>query len=397
MGLPRVYGLDPDEQSVADAVRASMAIPFFFRPASLTSATGCTSTLVDGGLLSNFPIDSLDRPDGKPPRWPSFGVTVLPNLAEGGGRAIPALARFRLLGPPHLLEGVITTVLVGRDQAYLNLPWVCARAIRVDSTDVGLLGFDISDRPGGGALGEGLAADDGSLPPGTGRPTASLPLMELLGIVPLPVAMQAAAFATVAGEVALVRAVRTLLGGVPTSGVVIAAGEPLVVAARSCLDSVGLSAIAVLTAAAPGTGVSVWPPQPKTWRRTASGHARADPRCRASAGHDRSDRTRDRRTACRAPRRRTGPARDRHVQGRERRWGRDGHGRSDRIANRPVSPRLRRATLRELIVGDADEFAAALSAGLSIATVDGDPDGFAAELPADAELMDAISAAHHPA
>ena len=56
-----------------------------------------------------------------------------------------------------------------------------------------------------------------------------------------------------------------------------------------------------------------------------------------------------------------------------------------------------RATLRELIVGDADEFAAALSAGLPIATVDGDPDGFAAELPADAELMDAISAAHHPA
>ena len=31
----RVYGLDPDEQSVADAVRASMSIPFFFRPVTL--------------------------------------------------------------------------------------------------------------------------------------------------------------------------------------------------------------------------------------------------------------------------------------------------------------------------------------------------------------------------
>ena len=29
----RVYGLDPDEQPVADAVRASMSIPFFFNPA----------------------------------------------------------------------------------------------------------------------------------------------------------------------------------------------------------------------------------------------------------------------------------------------------------------------------------------------------------------------------
>jgi NTE family protein len=141
----RVYGLDPDEQSVADAVRASMSIPFFFRPVTLTSSAGLTSTLVDGGILSNFPIDSLDRTDGRPPRWPSFGVTVLPNLPEGNDRVIPALTPIRLLGPPHLLESVITTVLVGRDQAYLSQPWVSARTIRVDSTDVGFLDFDISD------------------------------------------------------------------------------------------------------------------------------------------------------------------------------------------------------------------------------------------------------------
>src|SRR5689334_18502090 len=79
----RVYGVDPDEQSVADAVRASMSIPFFFRPVTLTASSGLTSTLVDGGILSNFPIDSLDRHDGRPPRWPTFGVTVLPNLPAG--------------------------------------------------------------------------------------------------------------------------------------------------------------------------------------------------------------------------------------------------------------------------------------------------------------------------
>lgn len=141
----RVYGLDPDEQSVADAVRASMSIPFFFRPVSLTSAAGLTSTLMDGGLLSNFPIDSLDRTDGRRPRWPSFGVTVLPNLPQGNDRLIPALDAVRWFGPPHVLEDVITTVLVGRDQAYLNQPWVDARTIRVDSTDVGFLDFDISD------------------------------------------------------------------------------------------------------------------------------------------------------------------------------------------------------------------------------------------------------------
>ncbi|MCW2515393.1 MAG: putative esterase of the alpha-beta hydrolase superfamily [Mycobacterium sp.] len=141
----RVFGLDPDEQVVADAVRASMSIPFFFRPVSLTSTAGLTSTLVDGGLLSNFPIDSLDRQDGKTPRWPSFGITLLPNLPHGNDKVIPALSALRLLGAPHLLEDVITTVLVGRDQAYLNQPWVDARAIRVDATDVGFLDFDITE------------------------------------------------------------------------------------------------------------------------------------------------------------------------------------------------------------------------------------------------------------
>jgi NTE family protein len=154
----RVYGIDPDEQSVADAVRASMSIPFFFRPVTLTGSTGLTSTLVDGGILSNFPIDSLDRTDGRKPRWPSFGVTVLPNLPEGNDKVIPGLAPIRLFGPPHLLESVITTMLVGRDQAYLSQPWVNARTIRVDSTDVGFLDFDISDNEIEALYAKGYAA-----------------------------------------------------------------------------------------------------------------------------------------------------------------------------------------------------------------------------------------------
>jgi NTE family protein len=140
----RVYGLDPDDQLVADAVRASMSIPFVFRPVTLTSAVGRMSTLVDGGLLSNYPIDSLDRCDGKKPRWPTFGVTLLPNLPENNHMVIPALAPLQLFGGPSLLEDVITPVLVGRDQAYLNLPWVSARTVRVDSSGTGVLDFDIT-------------------------------------------------------------------------------------------------------------------------------------------------------------------------------------------------------------------------------------------------------------
>lgn len=142
----RVYGLDPDEQPVADAVRASMAIPFFYQPVKLTSAKGLTSTLVDGGMLSNFPIDSFDRPDGKSPRWPTIGITVIPTLTGGISEVLPAFRALRFLGPPSLLESLITTLLVGHDQAYLNLPWVRARAIEVPTSDVGILDFGISRR-----------------------------------------------------------------------------------------------------------------------------------------------------------------------------------------------------------------------------------------------------------
>ncbi|WP_433567050.1 patatin-like phospholipase family protein [Nocardia sp. CA-151230] len=139
-----VYGLDPDEQSVADAVRASMSIPFFFRPVPLeNTTTKVASTLLDGGLLSNFPIDSLDRTDGKPPRWPTFGVTLLPNLPAGDDKVIPLL-RLPQPGALHLLEQMISTILVGRDQTYLNQPWVAARVIRVDSTKVGVVDFEIT-------------------------------------------------------------------------------------------------------------------------------------------------------------------------------------------------------------------------------------------------------------
>jgi NTE family protein len=127
-----VYGLDPDKMPVADAVRASMSIPFFFRPVTLTNATTkVTSMLVDGGVLSNLPIDSLDWTDGRQPRRPTFGVTVMPNLPAGDDKVVP-LPGLPLPGGLHLLEGVIATMLVGRDQAYLTLGQCTHHCRRLD-------------------------------------------------------------------------------------------------------------------------------------------------------------------------------------------------------------------------------------------------------------------------
>ena len=70
---------------------------------------------------------------------------MLPNLPEGNDKRIPALAALRLLGPPHLLDELITTVLVGRDQAYLNQPWDQRPRDPRGLDRVGFLDFDISD------------------------------------------------------------------------------------------------------------------------------------------------------------------------------------------------------------------------------------------------------------
>ncbi len=63
--------LEPDELEVALAVRMSMSIPFFFRPVIRNK-----HWVVDGGMLSNFPIDHFDSPRGQPPPWPTLGFLL---------------------------------------------------------------------------------------------------------------------------------------------------------------------------------------------------------------------------------------------------------------------------------------------------------------------------------
>lgn len=97
--FPKMAGLywkDPAAVHPADFVRASMSIPFFFEPFEVTDLPNkgrhndtqwlhfCKYQgpvppkvrFVDGGLLSNFPINVFHRADGKVPRMPTFGVRL---------------------------------------------------------------------------------------------------------------------------------------------------------------------------------------------------------------------------------------------------------------------------------------------------------------------------------
>jgi len=137
------YGLDPDEQRVVDAVRASISVPYLFEPAKLVYPSG-ESLLVDGGLLTNYPIDLFDRTDGRRSRWPTIGVTLIPQLPAGDTKLIPQLAALRLVPGFRFLESVITTAVVGRDQGYLAQPWVRERTIEVDALGVNPFDFEIA-------------------------------------------------------------------------------------------------------------------------------------------------------------------------------------------------------------------------------------------------------------
>lgn len=139
------FGLEPGEQSVAAAVRMSLSIPLFFVPRTLTDVrTGQSSTIVDGGVMANFPVELYDREDGLPPRWPTFGVGVIPDL-PGGDRTLlpfPGLPA-QLPGALGLLESTVATAITGHDQTYLSKPRNAARVTRIDTGTVGVVEFGI--------------------------------------------------------------------------------------------------------------------------------------------------------------------------------------------------------------------------------------------------------------
>jgi NTE family protein len=139
------YGLDPDKQRLVDAVRASMSIPFFFDPVHFSppavSYDGIdypagTVTWVDGGLLSNFPVEVFDRTDGQPSRWPTIGVKL-------SARATTTPAGNPCDSTFEEAIACLRTMLANADRFYLT-PDKVARTIFVDSADVKSTDFHIT-------------------------------------------------------------------------------------------------------------------------------------------------------------------------------------------------------------------------------------------------------------
>ncbi|MBB6284621.1 patatin-like phospholipase family protein [Geobacillus subterraneus] len=80
------YGIDPSSFSVAKAVRMSVSIPYFFEPVRLRGQNG-TSLIVDGGVLSNFPLFLFDE-EKKTKKRPVLGIQLSAKPGERPKRNI---------------------------------------------------------------------------------------------------------------------------------------------------------------------------------------------------------------------------------------------------------------------------------------------------------------------
>jgi NTE family protein len=153
------YGLDPDEQLVADAVRASASIPFFFRPAKLgRPGSKEFSYCTDGGMLSNFPVDLFDRHDGRRPRWPTFGVKLSGRPADDAERSRNAKPIRGLL---DLSIALVETMASAHDRLHLDDKAVIDRTVFVDTLGVKATDFGLSEETQQRLYGNGRkAAED---------------------------------------------------------------------------------------------------------------------------------------------------------------------------------------------------------------------------------------------
>jgi NTE family protein len=153
-----------DVSRVVDAVRASMSIPFFYKPVRMKGRKRTTTWFVDGGMLSNFPIAVFDRNDGQLPRWPTFGIKLSARRGAGQG------SRYRVTGALTLARAMLGTMTSFYDRMHVDDPSVQARTIFVDTFDVRATDFDLDGPTMERLYDSGRKAAERFLDGGPGRP-----------------------------------------------------------------------------------------------------------------------------------------------------------------------------------------------------------------------------------
>ncbi|PUA83009.1 patatin-like phospholipase family protein [Nocardioides currus] len=148
-----LLGISPDAMPVADAVRASASIPFFFRPWRLPVDPALTDgrreiVLTDGGMLSNYPIDLFDDEPGHP----TFGIKLSARLPLCDQRWHDAD------DPLSLAKALVATMTNAHDQVHVDRPSVTSRTVFVETSGVRSTDFRLSCAAKRGLFDNGVEA-----------------------------------------------------------------------------------------------------------------------------------------------------------------------------------------------------------------------------------------------
>jgi NTE family protein len=129
--------LDPAEFAIADAVRISAGYPYFFPPLKLRDAvTRKDGVLVDGGVVSAYPVFLFDTPQ---PQHPTWGF----RLFAGSAPERPTYDQISgVAWPLDMLGAILDTAMNAFDK--LEMKAFGNRTVAIPTGDVSTLDFALS-------------------------------------------------------------------------------------------------------------------------------------------------------------------------------------------------------------------------------------------------------------
>lgn len=146
---------DPDRVPVALAVRMSMSFPFFFEPVRrpVPMDNGAEHLIIDGGMLSNFPVWLFDAPEGTEAKRKTYGLKLIrkdtrqPIVEPGSSLIVPDAEvpekqkRLTMIG---YMSRMVSTMMAAPDRLYIEQEKF-ANTIGIPTLGVGTMDFKMSD------------------------------------------------------------------------------------------------------------------------------------------------------------------------------------------------------------------------------------------------------------
>ncbi|PFO03763.1 hypothetical protein COJ85_14070 [Bacillus sp. AFS076308] len=128
------FGINPGSFSIAKAIRMSCSIPYFFEPVKLRSIDG-VNVIVDGGVLSNFPMWLFDKENVKKVR-PVLGIKLNPSEYEH--------EKHQIKNGIQLFGALFETMKDAHDQRYISKKHV-ENIIFIKAEGVSLTEFNLTN------------------------------------------------------------------------------------------------------------------------------------------------------------------------------------------------------------------------------------------------------------